>query len=133
MNRNEIIAKVKELGLTTEKPAHQCKTEYLQELLNTQHSVTAEVKQKGRPVNENSNRQKRLAELNAKREAGELRKGRPVVEGSNRQIRLSLKGTLKLGRPANPESAAYKRRMELEAKRANGELKRGRPAQVKAE
>jgi hypothetical protein len=84
-------------------------------------------------VNENSNRQKRLAELNAKREAGELRKGRPVVEGSNRQIRLSLKGTLKLGRKPNPESAAYKRRMELEAKRANGELKRGRPAQVKAE
>jgi hypothetical protein len=133
MNRNEIIAKVKELGLTTEKPAHQCKTEYLQELLNTHHSVNIEVKQKGRPVNENSNRQKRIAELEAKRANGELRKGRPVVEGSNRQIRLSLKGTLKLGRKPNPESAAYKRRMELEAKRANGELKRGRPAQAKAE
>jgi len=133
MNRNEIIAKVKELGLPTEKPAHQCKTEYLQELLNKQHSVTTEIKRKGRPVNENSNRQKRLAELNAKREAGELRKGRPVVEGSARQVRLSLKGTLKLGRKPNPESAAYKRRMELEVKRANGELKRGRPAQVKAE
>jgi hypothetical protein len=133
MNRNEIIAEVKKLGLSTEKPAHQCKTEYLQELLKSQHSISTEVKRKGRPVSENSNRQKRIAELTAKREAGLLRKGRPINEESNRQIRLSLKGTLKLGRPANPESAAYKRRMELEAKRANGELKRGRPAQVKAE
>jgi hypothetical protein len=133
MNRNEIIAEVKKLGLPTEKPAHQCKTEYLQELLNSQHSVTAEVKQKGRPVDGNSERQKRLAELNAKREAGELRKGRPVLKGSARQVRLSLKGTLPLGRKPNPESAAYKRRVELEAKRANGELKRGRPAQAKAE
>jgi hypothetical protein len=133
MNRNEMIAKVKELGLTTEKPAHQCKTEYLQELLTKQYSITTEVKRKGRPVSEDSNRQKRIAELTAKREAGLLRKGRPINEESNRQIRLSLKGTLRLGRPANPESAAYKRRMELEAKRANGELKRGRPAQVKAE
>jgi hypothetical protein len=133
MNRNEIIAKVKELGLTTEKPAHQCKTEYLQELLDSQYFIVTEVKRKGRPVNGNSNRQKRIAELEAKRANGELRKGRPIVEGSNRQIRLSLKGTLKLGRKPNPESAAYKRRMELEAKRANGELKRGRPAQAKAE
>jgi hypothetical protein len=133
MNRNEIIAEVKKLGLTTEKPAHQCKTEYLQELLNTQHSVTAETKQKGRPVDQNSERQKRLAELEAKREAGGLRKGRPVVEGSARQVRLSLKGTLKLGRKPNPESASYKRKMELQAKRETGELRRGRPAQVKAE
>jgi hypothetical protein len=133
MNRNEIIAEVKKLGLTTEKPAHQCKTEYLQEVLNSHYSVTTETKQKGRPVNVNSERQKRLAELEAKREAGELRKGRPVVEGSVRQIRLSLKGKLPLGRKPNPESASYKRKMELQAKREAGELRRGRPAQVKAE
>jgi hypothetical protein len=133
MNRNEMIAKVKELGLTTEKPAHQCKTEYLQGVLDAHLKENYAITRKGRPVNENSNRQKRIAELAAKREAGLLKKGRPINEESNRQIRLSLKGTLKLGRPANPESAAYKRRMELEAKRANGELKRGRPAQVKAE
>jgi hypothetical protein len=133
MNRNEIIAEVKKLGLTTEKPAHQCKTEYLQEVLNSHYSVTTETKQKGRPVNVNSERQKRLAELEAKREAGELRKGRPVVEGSARQIRLSLKGKLPLGRKPNPESASYKRKMELQAKREAGELRRGRPAQVKAE
>jgi len=133
MNRNEIIAEVKKLGLTTEKPAHQCKTDYLQQVLDEHYAINVEGKPKGRPVNENSERQKRLAELEAKREAGELRKGRPVVEGSARQIRLSLMGTLPLGRKPNPESASYKRKMELEAKRAAGELKRGRPAQVKAE
>jgi hypothetical protein len=131
MNRNEIIAKVKELGLKTERPAHQCKTDYLQELLSQKYSIG--VKGKGRPVNENSNRQKRIAELEAKRAAGELRRGRPVVESSTRQVRLSLKGTLKLGRKPNPESASYKRKMELEAKRAAGELRRGRPSQPKSE
>lgn len=131
MNRNEIITKVKELGLVTEKPAHQCKTDYLEKLLSETHGVS--IKQKGRPVNASSNRQIRLQELEAKRAAGELRRGRPVVENSNRQIRLSLMGTLPLGRKPNPESAAYKRRMDLEERRANGTLKRGRPAQVKEE
>jgi len=131
MNRIEIIAKVKELGLATEKPAHQCKTEYLEKLLSETHGVS--VKQKGRPVNASSNRQIRLQELEARRAAGELRRGRPIVEDSNRQIRLSLMGTLPLGRKPNPESAAYKRKMELEAKRAAGTLKRGRPAAPKAE
>lgn len=131
MNRVEIIARVKELGLVTEKPAHQCKTEYLEKLLSETHGVS--VKQKGRPVNATSNRQLRLQQLEARRAAGELKRGRPVVEDSNRQIRLSLMGTLPLGRKPNPESAAYKRKMELEARRAAGTLKRGRPAAPKAE
>lgn len=131
MNRIEIIAKVKELGLVTEKPAHQCKTEYLEKLLSETHGVS--VKQKGRPVNATSNRQIRLQELEARRAAGELKRGRPIVEDSNRQIRLSLMGTLPLGRKPNPESAAYKRKVELEARRAAGTLKRGRPAAPKAE
>jgi hypothetical protein len=63
----------------------------------------------GRPVNPNSARQIRLAELEAKRSNGELRRGRPVNGESERQKRLA----------------------ELEAKRANGELKRGRPAMIK--
>lgn len=130
MNRIEIIAKVKELGLVTEKPAHQCKTEYLESLLAETHGVSIK---KGRPVNASSNRQIRLQELEARRAAGELKRGRPVVENSNRQIRLSLMGTLPLGRKPNPESAAYKRKVELEAKRAAGTLKRGRPAAPKAE
>ena len=131
MNRVEIIARVKELGLATPKPAHQCKTELLEALLAETHGVS--VKQKGRPVNASSNRQLRLQELEARRATGELKRGRPVVEDSNRQIRLSLMGTLPLGRKPNPESAAYKRKMELEARRAAGTLKRGRPAAPKAE
>ena len=66
----------------------------------------------GRPVDPNSERQKRITEMNAKREAGLLKRGRPVKEGSARQKRLA----------------------ELEAKRAAGvEIKRGRPKMVKDE
>ena len=36
MTRNEIIAAVKELGIKTERPAHQMKTEALQALLDSQ-------------------------------------------------------------------------------------------------
>ena len=65
----------------------------------------------GRPVNPISARQKRLAELEAKRQNGELKRGRPVDSTSARQKRIE----------------------ELEAKRQNGELKRGRPAKSKVE
>ena len=76
----------------------------------TQKEVVAVVKQLGRKVDPNSARQKRLAELKAKREAGECKQGRPVDKTSNRQKRLA----------------------ELEAKRKAGTLKRGRPAKVEA-
>jgi hypothetical protein len=60
----------------------------------------------GRPVNPNSERQKRLAEMAKKRENGELKRGRPVVADSERQKRLA----------------------ERMAKQAAGvEIKRGRP------
>jgi hypothetical protein len=104
-------------------------------------TTIAEVKQLGRPVNPNSERQKRLAELEAKRSNGELRRGRPVNGTSARQARLAELaaraeangGVVKRGRPVNGESARQQRLAELEAKRANGELKRGRPAMVKVE
>jgi hypothetical protein len=64
---------------------------------------TGDVK-RGRPVSGTSARQARIAELAAKRESGELKKGRPVNGDSARQIRL--------------------------AKRASGEVKKGRPAKV---
>ena len=60
---------------------------------------------RGRPVNENSERQKRLSELENKRVNGEVKRGRPVNENSERQKRLNEleskrnSGTLKLGRP----------------------------------
>ena len=132
MNRIEIIARVKELGLTTEKPAHQCKTTYLEELLNANFSVTVETAKRGRPANPNSIAFKRKADLEARRAAGELKRGRPVEDTSDRQIRLSLMGTLPLGRKPNPLSAAFIRKADLEARRAAGTLKRGRPAAPKA-
>lgn len=74
----------------------------------------------GRPVNPNSARQQRIAELEAKRVAGELKRGRPTVAGSKRQETLAKRaekvangGELKRGRPVNPES---KRQIELNAK-----------------
>jgi hypothetical protein len=67
----------------------------------------------GRPVNPNSERQKRIAERKAKQEAGvAVKRGRPTVEGSERQKRLAA----------------------IEAKKAAGvEIKRGRPKMVKAD
>ena len=54
-------------------------------------------------------------------------RGRPVNSNSARQKRLSLVGTLKRGRPVDPNSDWNKKQRELEAKRKKGELKRGRP------
>ena len=54
-------------------------------------------------------------------------RGRPVNPDSARQKRLSLVGTLKRGRPVDPNSDWNKKQRELEAKRANGDLNRGRP------
>ena len=60
----------------------------------------------GRPVNKNSERQKRLKDLEKRRKDG----------------------TLKLGRPVNMNSDRQKRLKDLEERRKNGEvIKRGRP------
>lgn len=104
--------------------------------------TVAEVKQLGRPVDPNSERQKRLAELEAKRSNGELRRGRPVNGTSERQKRLAEMaaraaangGTVKRGRPANENSARQQRLNERIAKLESGiEIKRGRPAMAKVE
>ena len=76
--------------------------------------TNTEVKVKGRPINQNSKRQQRIAELQAKREAGLLKKGRPIVEGSKRQERLAEKearkaangGIVKRGRPKMVKEAS---------------------------
>jgi hypothetical protein len=72
--------------------------------------------------------------LNAKIEAGvTIKKGRPVVEDSVRQLKLKeleakrASGELKLGRAVNPLSKRQLRIAELEVKRVNGEIRRGRP------
>jgi hypothetical protein len=92
----------------------------------------------GRKPNPESNRQKRLAELNAKIEAGvTIKKGRPVVEDSVRQLKLKeletkrANGELKLGRRVDESSVRQLRLKDLEARRANGELRRGRPSKSK--
>lgn len=75
-------------------------------------AVLEAAKRPGRPVVQGSARQLRLAELEAKRAAGQLRRGRPTVEGSERQKRLAA----------------------IEAKRAAGiEIKPGRPKMTKVE
>lgn len=74
----------------------------------------------GRPSNPSSARQKRIAELEAKRAAGDCKRGRPTVAGSKRQDVLAARaakvangGTLSKGRPVNLNS---KRQQELAAK-----------------
>ena len=92
----------------------------------------------GRPVNPNSARQIRLAELEAKRSNGELKRGRPVDTMSARQFRLKTQSINKQlgiggqGRPINPNSARQIRLNELAAKAElnGGVVKRGRPAKV---
>jgi len=102
--------------------------------------IVEEVKVLGRPVNPNSARQIRLAELEAKKANGELKRGRPVNPNSERQARLEKQAVNKAngvgqGRPVNPNSARQIRLAELKAKaEANGgAVKRGRPALPKAD
>jgi hypothetical protein len=92
----------------------------------------------GRKVNPMSQRQQRLAELNAKIEAGvTISRGRPVSTDSVRQLKLKeleakrASGELKLGRAVDPTSKRQLRLKDLEARRASGDFKRGRPSKSK--
>jgi hypothetical protein len=105
--------------------------------MKNQENTTAQL---GRPVNENSARQIRLKEIQAKREAGLIKRGRPSVPGSMNALKKELQLAKKLsgveikrGRPTNPESARAKRIADLEARRANGTLKLGRPKAIVVE
>jgi hypothetical protein len=98
------------------------------------------IKVLGRPVNPNSVRQIRLAELAEKRANGECKQGRPVNPNSERQERLKKQAENKAnglgkGRPVNPNSVRQLRLAELKAKaEANGgTVRRGRPAQAKGD
>ena len=96
--------------------------------------------QLGRPVNMNSARQIRLAEIAAKREAGLIKRGRPITPLSNNQfkkecrlLKESLGIEIKRGRPVNKFSTRQQRLNDLEARRAAGTLKLGRPKMVVVE
>jgi hypothetical protein len=106
-SRTELIEKAKTLGI--QKP-QSIKTLVLEQMIGEMEGTTV-TKTKGRPVNPESTRQKRLMEIEAKRTAGLLKKGRPV----------------------NATSARQKRLMDIEMRRAAGTLKKGRPAKVKTE
>ena len=100
----------------------------------TTQNQTIEVKVLGRKINENSARQIRLKENEAKRAQGLIKRGRPVIEGSESQIKKTrqmeklVNGVeLRRGRPSNPESKHYQRVNDLETRRMNGTLKLGRP------
>jgi hypothetical protein len=79
----------------------------------------------------------RLAEARAKVESGVIiKRGRPVETDSVRQARIAelavkkADPTFKLGRSINPNSARQMRLADLEARRAEGTLRRGRPAKA---
>lgn len=80
--------------------------------MKNENTIVNEVKAVlGRPVNPNSARQKRLAEIEAKRAAGEVKRGRPIKQGSKRQAVLAEReakraagAEIKRGRPVNPNS-----------------------------
>ena len=112
MERKELIALAKENGVAK---AHQTKTVELEAILTNMGVIGNKVEKRGRPVNPNSERQKRLAELEAKAEANG--------------------GVIPRGRPTNPNSERQKRLAELEAKKAanGGVIPRGRPKKVEEE
>jgi len=136
MNRNELVAVAVAAGITK---ANTMKSVVLEEMLANMSKPETTGK-RGRPVNTNSVRQIRLAELEQRRINGELKRGRPVNENSERQARLAKQEINKMlgvgqGRPVNPNSARQIRLAELKAKaEANGgAVKRGRPVQVKGD
>lgn len=132
MERKELVAAAVAAGITK---AHSMKSAVLEQML-AEMSEPQTTGKRGRPVNPNSTRQVRIAELEAKRANGELKRGRPVNANSNRQMRLMeletkrANGELKKGRPVNENSARQIRLAEMEAKRLSGELRRGRPKKV---
>lgn len=99
--------------------------------------TTTEKPKLGRPVNMESERQKRLAEIEQKRAQGLIKRGRPVVEGSAHQQKLKAQaerkeangGEARRGRPVDPNSPRQQRLAAMAARVAAGEeIKRGRPA-----
>lgn len=106
----------------------------------TTQNQTIEVKVLGRKINENSARQIRLKENEAKRAQGLIKRGRPVIEGSESQvkklrqkIKVDLGYTLRRGRPIVEGSESQIKKARQMEKLVNGvELRRGRPANTES-
>lgn len=122
MSYNEMKAFVADKGIEVENQKKDTLVAAIVEFEN-------EKPKRGRPINPNSARQKRLANV------GKVKRGRPADPNSpwnKRQKELAEKranGTLHRGRPINPNSARQKKLAERQAKIEAGiEVKRGRPA-----
>lgn len=144
MNYKELVALAKENGV---EKAHQTKgavlTAKLEEmglLLNGEPVSKSEGR--GRPVDPTSERQVRLAAMEARAEAngGVIPLGRAIDPTSERQKRLAQQkakaeangGVLKRGREVDPNSARQlKLAAQAEFKANGGVVKRGRPVKAK--
>lgn len=162
LNEYEVL-KGKAIQLGIEKP-HTIKKDVLRQMVADAEAkqplaMTADGELKklpGRPANPNSARQQRLADLAARRAAGQLKLGRPIETESERQKRLAERQakvdaynaqqaeiangaiiaeedllpnpSMHLGRPIDPESPRQKKLREYEAKKAAGLIKKGRPS-----
>lgn len=102
---------------------------------------TTKGKSPGRPVNPNSVRQQRLADIEKRKAEGKFgRTGRPVnPESANykkkmeREARKAEGGVISRGRPVNPDSARQKFLADIAERKANGTYKLGRPKAIKTE
>ena len=152
----ELKAQAIALGMTN---ANTIKKAVLTQLVQAEYDKMpvdeTEYEKPGRPVNPDSARQKRLADLEARRAAGTLKLGRPAETDSERQKRLAekqakidaynaqqaqieagvkideadiLPNPASLGRPVNPDSPRQIALREYEAKKAAGLIKKGRPS-----
>jgi hypothetical protein len=130
LDYNALKAEAKALGLDTKGKASELDTRI--DEYHKANAATADaevkVKKRGRKINPDSPRQKRLA-LQA---AGTGQRGRPADPNSawnKKQAALEAKrteGTLKLGRAIDPNSARQARLAMV------GKVKRGRPAGTKS-
>ena len=113
MTRTELIATIKQLNITTEKPAHQMKSEMLEKLIQAYGPIEMETKStRGRKPNPESVRQHRLAA----------------------RARMMSEGIVPArGRKPSPTSARQQRLALWAAKKAAGEVvRRGRPKSILA-
>lgn len=160
LNEYEVL-KGRAIQLKIENP-HKIKKETLRQLVADAEAKATEMPNgeikiaPGRPVNPDSARQKRIADLEARRAQPDFKLGRPVQTESQRQQKLAERQAKidaynaqqlliangeviapeallpnpsdKLGRPVNPDSPRQIKLREYEAKKAAGQIKKGRPS-----
>lgn len=160
LNEYEVL-KGRAIQLKIENP-HKIKKDVLRQMVADAEAKATEMPNgeikmsPGRPVNPNSARQQRIADLEARRAQPDFKLGRPVQTESQRQQKLAERqakidaynaqqaeieaGTViapedvlpnpseRLGRPVDPNSPRQIALREYEAKKAAGQIKKGRPS-----